>query len=68
MSISNTIKEMVDAIEYDMWRLLVLERDITLYSVFPNRYAEQEKQDDIASYQSLSLTLFGKVRADRESI
>ena len=61
-----SLKDDAENYELNMWRLLVLERDITRLDV-QGRRESQECQDLLKHYRTLSQSVFGSVRQDREA-
>lgn len=58
----NELTELIESLTKDVWRLLVLERDIT-----NQRTTEAERQELLREYRQKSMRVFGEVRRDREA-
>lgn len=58
----NELKELIESLTEDAWRLMVLERDIT------NPYtSESERQELLKEYREKSMRVFGELRRDRQT-
>lgn len=59
------IKSTLDNLREDGWVLLTLERDVTLQKEHPTRFSQEDKDETMRRYRTLSERLFGRVRQDR---